>query len=635
MAFISRATIDEVNSRMDAIAVVNDYVRLEKRGGRWWGLCPFHNEKTGSFTVNPDLKTYYCFGCHKGGSVLNFVMEMDKLNFPEAVELLAKRTGVEIVYDNSGGPDTAENEERKRKKEQLYELYRRMAGTFQHFLLKNPEGQAAKRYIVERGLSDLIIERFRLGYAPADRRWLFGFLQKKGYSKDFLASSGLFSARYPGVPLFAGRLMFPIADRQGRVVAFGGRVLPGVADTDGREPPKYINSPEIEIYKKGETLFAVDLAIPEIRRTKTVYICEGYMDAIALHQAGIANAVAPLGTAFTDEQARLLHRWAEKAILVFDSDNAGQTAAVKGILTCRKNGLTCAVVVPGGEGTADAAALKDPADILKEFGPETLKKKSECYINDFEYLIARAKSLYLTGNDAGTSEGKAGAVAFLFPYLEALDSEVSRDACIETAAAAFGTVKTAILNDLRQNAARRSGTGGQGSKFSKEEQAGLHTGGQPASGARKPIKMNDELFLLMTAAVNDTGGGQERLYPLLRKSLRINEIDDPAAKELFVALEECFVNDETGADQFLARIADPELRDFYLKRGSSKEFTMNSARLLEDGIKKVVKKRLERRLDEIVARLAGLEKNALSGAAGEADELLAEKIHIDETLRQT
>jgi DNA primase len=289
------------------------------------------------------------------------------------------------------------------------------------------------------------------------------------------------------------------------------------------------------------------------------------------------------------------------------------------------------VLVPGGEGAAGSVVLKDPADILKEYGPEILKKKVECYINDFEYLIVRAKSLY----DTSGSEGKARAVAFLFPYLEALDSEVSRDACVELAAAALGTAKTAILNDLRQDT-RRSGTnsGGKGTRALKEEQSGTLAGGNAASGAQRPIRMNDELFLLMTAAVNDMGGGEDRLYPVLRKSLKINEIDDPAAKELFVALEECFVNDETGVDQFLARIADPQLRDFYLKRGSSKEFTTNPAKLLSDGIQKAGRKRLEHRMDEIVARLAGLGKNVLPEEDGEAEELLAEKIRIDETLRQ-
>jgi DNA primase len=609
MPLISKTTIDEVNSRMDAVAVVNDYVHLEKRGGRWWGLCPFHSEKTGSFTVNPDIKAYHCFGCGKGGSVLNFVMEMDKLSFPEAVELLAKKLGIEIIYDNSsGGP--APDDGKKQRKEELFELYRRMATTFQHFLAKKPEGAAAKRYIIDRGLNNEMIERFHLGYAPGDRQWLYKFLLTKGYSKDFLNLSGLFSSRYPGMPLFAGRLMFPISDRQGRIVAFGGRVLEGAPPRpDGHEPPKYINSPEIEIYKKGETLFAIDLALPEIRHTKEVYLAEGYMDVIAMHQAGIANTVAPLGTAFTDDQAKLLRRWAEKAILVFDSDGAGQAAAVKGILTCRRNGLACAVAVPTGEG---GAKLKDPADILKNYGPEALQKSIKCSINDFEYLIARAKVLY----DTSGSEGKAKAVSFIFPFIQVLDSEVAKDAFIDAAADAFGASRQAVKNDLRHQ-----GLGpGQKKAPPKEERS-------------RQTRMNDELFLLMVVAVNDMKAGSQKLYPEFRKALKINEIDDAAAKELFIALEESYINDEAGVDQFLDRIRLKEARDFFLERGNSEEFAINPEKLLADGIKKVTRKKLERQLDEIVIKLRQLKKNAAPGDE-EADDLLTEKMRIDETLRQ-
>ncbi|MDR1566798.1 MAG: DNA primase [Treponema sp.] len=613
MPLIAKSTIDEVSSRMDALAVVGDYVRLEKRSGRWWGLCPFHQEKTGSFTVDPDRKTYYCFGCHKGGSVLSFVMEMDKLAFPEAVEILAKRFGVEITYENSlGGQVPAGDEEASRKKEELFELYRRMAGTFHHFLLEKSEGAPAKQYIISRGLNNDMIEQFRLGYAPEDRRWLYPFLLHKGYSGDFLGASGLFSSRHEGAPLFAGRLMFPIVDRQGRVVAFGGRILEG-AGSGGREPPKYINSPETGIYKKGETLFAIDLAIPEIRRTKTVHIAEGYMDVIALHQAGVSNSVAPLGTAFTDGQARLLRRWAEKAILVFDSDRAGQEAAVKGILTCRRNGLSSAVVVPGG---GNGAEMKDPADILKVYGPEALQKRIKWVINDFDFLVSRAKSLF----DISASEGKAKAAAFLFPYLEALDSEVSRDACIEAAAAAFGTARTAIENDLR-----RFGPDGQGKGrgVAREENPRQRSGGAP-------IRLSDELFLLMAVAANDMAGGKERLYPEFRKTLKINELEDPAAKELFVALEECFVHDETGVDQFLARISSQELKDFYLQRGSSGEFAINPGQFLADCRNMTAGKKLKHRRDEIVAKLQGLKRK--EGNTGETDELLAEKMEIDREL---
>ena len=636
MAFISRITIDELNNRMDALTIVGDYVRLQNRGGRWWGLCPFHNEKTPSFTVNPDLKSYYCFGCSKGGSILSFVMEMEKLSFPEAVEYLAKAMGIDIVYEHSGTmssssfsfsiDQSSQNQEDAKRKEALYELYRRMTTTFHHFFLKNDEAEPVKNYIRSRGISDEMIEHFHLGYAPLDKKWMHAFLVEKGYSKEFLARSGLFSSRHPGLPLFNGRLIFPISDRQGRVVAFGGRFLEGLESFPADNPsdykaPKYINSPELETYKKGETLFAINLALPEIRRTKTVYLAEGYVDVIALHQAGVTNAVAPLGTAFTDEQAKLLRRWAEKAVFVFDSDEAGQQATVKGILCCRKNGLASAVVVPQEISIQkEISNPKDPADILQHFGPEALQKRMKCFINDCDYLISRAKSLF----DIRDSGGKSQAASFLFPYLGTLESEVSRDACIEAAAAAIGTSKSAVQTDWQHFNANASSR----ETRSLKEEKHSHSSGQE----KAPIRMNDELFLLMTVAVNDMQSGAEPLYPEFRKTLAIREIDDPLAKELFIALEECFTHDECNLDYFLSRISSAELKKFYLEKGVSKEFTANPQQILVDGQKKALRKRMERRRDEIVLKLKTLKMNDTMGY--EADELLADKIRIDEELRK-
>jgi DNA primase len=623
MALITEASIQEVKDKLDALAVVGDHMRLEKRSGRYWGCCPFHHEKTPSFTVNPDLKTYYCFGCHKGGTVINFLMEMDKLSFPEAVETLARRFGVPLAYENSGGSPAEEGA--ARQKEELFELYRRTAGTFHHFLLEKTEGGAAKEYIVSRGISIEMIEQFRLGYAPADRRWLYRFLSAKGYSEEFLDKSGLFSSRYRGMPLFAGRLMFPITDRQGRTVAFGGRALPGARQSDGREPPKYINSPELEIYKKGQTFFAIDRALPAIRETGAAYIAEGYMDVIALHQAGIAAAVAPLGTAFTADQARLLRRWAEKVYLFLDADGAGQEATVKAILTCRRNGLAAAVVIPGGGGEAgpggpeappDPAAPKDPAEILQKFGPEALQKAAKCYINDFEYLVNRSKTRF----DLSGVEGKAGAAASVFPYVETLDSAVSREACLAALADSLGVDRGAVLHDYRSferrggEAGTAAGSRGSGEKSRKEE---------PLQNTR-PVRQNDELSLLIAVSVN------QNLYTKFRSALSIGEIEDPFAKELFIALEECFVHDESGMDNLLARVSSEALRNFVLERGSSKEFSVNPEQLIRDGVKKVRRKRLERRLSEIDIRLR------IPGRLPEDDEngLLAEKMDIRAELRR-
>jgi DNA primase len=567
---------------------------------------------------------YYCFGCHQGGNIIKFIMEMDKASFPEAVELLAKKTGVELIYE--GGNDY--EGQKDTHKDDLYVLYDKLAGSFHYLLMEKPEYSHAKRYILERGVSEEILNRFRLGYAPGDRSWLFRFLSKKGYSPELLAVSGLFFADYPQSAFFYNRLMFPIADRQGRTVAFGGRLLSG----DG---PKYINSRESDVYKKGSTLFAIDLAMNEIRKTKTAYLAEGYMDVIALHQAGITNAVAPLGTAFTDDQARLLRRWADNICLVFDSDGAGQTATVKAILSCRKNGLNCSVAVPGqrlpesGEAGAPLKdpsgppVLKDPADILKQFGPEILQNSVKCSINDFEYLINRARSLYDTSN----SEGKARAVAFLFPYAAALDSEVSREACLAGIADFFGVERQAVFADYRR---------------SRRNEAPAVSSGTAAGEAReKPLRMNDELYLLTAVLVN------RWLYPRLRANLSIEELENSGAKELFIALEEWFRNRNTDEEDksqaippdLLSRINGEALRNFVIEQGIKGAFSSNPGLLVQDSIRQIKIKRLERRQGEIVMELRK-QKSGYGGPAtslstslsASPEDLLTEKVHIDAEL---
>jgi len=637
--YIAKSSIQELTDHLDASAVVSDYLHLEKRGGRLWACCPFHKEKTASFTVNPDLKTYYCFGCHKGGTMINFIMEMDKLSFPEAVELLAKKTGVELVYENSaGGNFSAEEEEKKKKKEELFELYRRISGSFHHFLLKNPEARPALDYIITRGVNSEMIEHFGLGYSPADRYWLNTFLSEKGYSKEFLAASGLFSSRDTRSSFFSGRIIFPIKDQQGRNVAFGGRYLPGQAsEREGWEPPKYINSPESVIYKKGETLYALDVALPEIRRTKTAYIAEGYMDVIALHQAGITNALAPLGTAFTDAQAKLLQRWVEKVVFFFDSDEAGRVAANKGIYTCRRNGLSCAVVFPDAAVAWEKSFPKDPADILKDFGSEALQKAAKSIISDLDFLLSRAKDLY---GSSGT-EGKAKGVAYVFPYIELLDSEVARASCIEAAADAFGLLPAVIAGDFSRYAS------GQKKAVGAKEASNFASDGASIEKADLPIRMNDEILLLIVVALDYVSSGnndkREKLFLNFRFSLEINDFEDSNAKEIYVALEECFRYGEDSMDELLARISSPELKKFLLERSVSGEFSINAEQFVNDGIKKIKRKELEHRQEEIIIKLRSFKKksagegNGLEATDDVADairELLAEKMQVDDELNQ-
>lgn len=597
MSLISEQTIQEIQRRADAVTIIGEYVRLEKRGGRYWGLCPFHNEKTPSFSVDSDKNFFYCFGCHKGGGIISFIMEQEKLSYPETLELLAKKLNIPVVYE-SGLPN-AEETNRTKYLEDLTELYRRVAVSFQHILTATEAGAKALSYVHERGISDEMINTFRLGYAPADRSWLFHFLIKKGYSEDFLAKSGLFSRQHRQSSFFADRLMFPISDRKGRTVAFGGRIIQG----DG---PKYLNSAESDLYKKRETLYAIELALPHIRRLEEVHICEGYMDVIALHQAGIKSAVAPLGTAFTDEQAQLLRQWAKTAYIVFDNDSAGQAATIKGILTCRRNGLVCKIITMEKKGE-NGTIFKDPADILKEDGPEALQKYVKCFINDFDYLVGRARALF----DITHTEGLAQAVAFFFPYLETLESEVSRDGCMSSIADNFGVDRTAIVRDFAQ--------------YSRNKAAYIPRGIEKEDRRKSPIHMNDELFLLLTIIAN------RNLYLRLRTSLSIEEVEDPRAKELFIALEECYRNDIEDVDGLLSQIQDEGLRKFVLEKAASKAFSEKPEQLVSDGIKRIRAKRLERRRAEIILKLRSARTGGLQSQQ-QLEELLSEKVHIDAEL---
>lgn len=320
MAF-SPSFLDELRARSTLSDVVGKRVQLKKAGGRgeWSGLCPFHNEKTPSFTVSDDKGFYHCFGCGEHGSVFDFVIKTDGLSFPEAVERLAGDAGMEVPRD------TPEERQRQERRKTLVDVTEAAAAYFER-CLRMPEGKAALEYLRSRGLDDATIRHFRLGYSPDSRGGLKGALSKEGFDERLMVEAGLLivppEERQDRTPYdrFRGRVMFPIADRRGQVIAFGGRAM-------GDAEPKYLNSPETPIFHKSYVLYGLNWALATARKKGRVVVCEGYMDVIALHRAGVEEAVAPLGTALTEDHLKELWRVAPEPVLCFDGDNAGQRAA--------------------------------------------------------------------------------------------------------------------------------------------------------------------------------------------------------------------------------------------------------------------------------------------------------------------
>lgn len=359
--------IDEVVARNPIEDVVGQYVNLKRSGSNLFGLCPFHGEKTASFSVAPDKGIYYCFGCHKGGGVINFQMEVEGLSYPDAVRALAKRAGMEV-------PEDEQYQSRYRKQERLWALHKEAARFF-HSQLYAPVGQAALAYAQGRGMPKSILTKFGIGYAPDSWDELVRAMKAKGYTEEELKDSGLVTVSQKNGRIFdrfRDRLMFPIIDVRGNVIGFGGRIM-----KNDKSSAKYLNSPETIIFNKRKNLFALNLA----KKTKLGYLIlvEGYMDAIALHQYGFDCAVASLGTALTEDGANLLSRYTEQVILIYDGDQAGQNATQRAIPILEKAGLQVKVL--------QMRDAKDPDEYLKKFGADKFKILLEDSSNRVEYQL--------------------------------------------------------------------------------------------------------------------------------------------------------------------------------------------------------------------------------------------------------
>lgn len=421
MPFYSDDIVEEVRSRTDIVDVISQYVNLQKKGSQYFGLCPFHNEKTGSFSVSPQKQMYYCFGCGAGGNVYSFLMQYDNMTFKEAIEELAPKCGVTLPEREM----TRQERQQADRRSRLFEINKE-AASYYFKVLRSEAGKRAMDYFTDRGLSRETMQKFGLGATSAYSDSLYKYLRSKGYEDDILKDCGLITLdeKRGGHDKFWNRAMFPIFDANGKVVAFGGRVM-------GEGEPKYLNSPETEIFNKSKTLFGLYFA-RKTRRQQFI-LCEGYMDVISLHQAGFDNAVASLGTALTEGHAGILKRYVKDVYLSYDADGAGQKAALRAIPILKNAGISCKVI--------NMLPYKDPDEFIKNLGAEEYEKRIQEAENSFIFQVRQTEKLYdLTDPEKKSDFQKR--VAHMI--VEEFDTQLERENYTESVAARFNIPKEAL-----------------------------------------------------------------------------------------------------------------------------------------------------------------------------------------------
>lgn len=406
--------IEEVRSSNNIVDIIGGYVKLQKKGSSYFGLCPFHNEKSPSFSVSPNKQMYYCFGCGAGGNVFTFIMEYENQSFPEAVKILADRAGIALPE-----AELTEEQKRERNKRQLLLEINKTAANYFYYQLNGDQGQQAREYLENRRMSKETQIHFGLGYASKYSNDLYLYLKKKGYQDQILKETGLltYDEKRGAHDKFWNRVMFPIMDVNNRVIGFGGRVM-------GDGTPKYLNSPETMLFDKSRNLYGLNYA--RTSRKPYMIICEGYMDVIAMHQAGFTNAVASLGTAFTTQHSVLLKRYTQEVRLAYDSDGAGQKAALRAIPILKSAGINVRVI--------HMDPYKDPDEFIKNLGTEAFQERIDAAESSFMFEISVLEKNYKQSDP----EGRASFMKAMARRLLEFPQELERNIYIDAIAGRYG-----------------------------------------------------------------------------------------------------------------------------------------------------------------------------------------------------
>lgn len=500
--YYSDELVEEVRQRNDIVDIISGYVNLKKKGGNYFGLCPFHNEKSASFSVSPGKQMYYCFGCGAGGNVFTFIMNYENYTFAEAIKLLADRAGIALPEIE----DSKEAREKENRRKTLLQINKE-AATYFYYQLRAPQGRVGLDYLRGRQLSDETMNRFGMGYSNKTSNDLCQYLRHKGYPDELIRESGVavFNEKYGMSDKFWNRVMFPIQDVNHRVIGFGGRVM-------GEGEPKYLNSPETPVFDKSRNLYGLNFA--RTARQDNIILCEGYMDVIAMHQAGFTQAVASLGTAFTSGQANLLRRYTENVILSYDSDGAGVKAALRAIGILKEAGLTGKVL--------NLEPYKDPDEFMKNLGREEFAKRLLQAENTFFFELRMMQKQY----DLSDPEAKTKFYNEIAKKLCGFSEEVERENYTEAVAEKYNISMESLKKLVTGYAAKM----GMAAEVIRPK--------QPVQQKNTPKEQQENVQkLLLTWLVEEP-----HLYKKIKKYITplsfTNELYRQVAQELFPKLEE-------------------------------------------------------------------------------------------------
>lgn len=561
--YYSDDLIEEIRSRNDIIDVISGYVKLKRQGATYFGLCPFHNEKSPSFSVTPGKQMYYCFGCGEGGNVYSFIMKYENYTFLEAVKMLADRAGVQL-------PETEYTEEEKRKadlKAALLEINKQAALYFHH-LLKSEKGKIGLNYFNSRGLDYETIIRFGLGYSNKTSDDLYRYFKQQDYSDELLKESGLFAFSEKGTyDKFWNRVMFPILDINNRVIGFGGRVM-------GEGEPKYLNSPETKIFEKSRNLYGMNFA--RISRKPYILICEGYMDVIALHRAGFTNAVAALGTAFTQQHAMLIKRYVKDVVLTFDSDGAGQKAALRAIPILKSVGIAVKVL--------DMKPYKDPDEFIRNLGAEEYQKRVDNATNSFLFEIMMLQKDY----DMGDPHAKAEFYNKVAVKLLEFPDELERNVYIEAVSRQFLIPQDSLSKMVIKLALTYTGTAEK--NIIREEEFAEKT---RMSGKKTPEDGTKRAQKLLLTWLVEEKSVYDKIKDIITEADFIEQPYSRVANMLFEQLREGVVNPAKILNDFTEEEEHRQAAELFNTSLLGEMNTQEKERAITDAVIKVKKNSLD------------------------------------------